>query len=131
MKKTLTTIIFGVLLSVSSVNASAQNYYGTYRSEEDTSYMKIISDSTTVDGTRIVNYKPSRIVCSKNIEIHVKDGIITFARFTQGCDGNTKGVCALIRGMKVQDAIDRLDGIPCGRRSTSCPDQLAHALKLL
>ena len=63
--------------------------------------------------------------------VHVKDGVITFAQFTKGCSGNTQGVCVLIKGMKVQDAIDKLDGILCGRRGTSCPDQLATALKLL
>ena len=130
MKKTILAILFGIMLFAIPRNVSAQQPVN-YQAQDDSTYMTIISDSTTVDGTRIVNYRPSPKVCSKNIEIHVKDGVITFAQFTKGCSGNTQGVCVLIKGMKVQDAIDKLDGILCGRRGTSCPDQLATALKLL
>ena len=68
-------------------------------------------------------------VCSRQIQFDVKDGIIREVHFVGGCSGNTQGVAALVKGMKVEDAIARLEGIRCGQRSTSCPDQLARALK--
>ncbi len=68
-------------------------------------------------------------VCSRKIEFTVEDGIITDAAFTGGCSGNTQGVCALVKGMSVEEAIKRMEGIKCGPRPTSCPDQLAQALK--
>jgi len=71
----------------------------------------------------------TRGVCSRMINIAVEDGVITEVKFVGGCNGNTQGISALIRGMKVDEAISRLDGIDCGGRGTSCPDQLAHALK--
>lgn len=67
-------------------------------------------------------------VCSRKIDIVVEDGVIQSVKFTGGCSGNTQGVAALAQGMKVQDYIDRCKGIHCGTKSTSCPDQLAHAL---
>lgn len=69
-------------------------------------------------------------VCSQKIGVAVIDGIILEAGFVGGCSGNTQGLGALIKGMKVQDAIARLEGIKCGDKPTSCPDQLAKALKL-
>ncbi len=75
----------------------------------------------------IYTYTPHG-VCSKKITIELKDGIIKSCQFEGGCNGNTSGICALIAGMKAQDAIDRLEGITCGYKDTSCPDQLAHAL---
>ena len=68
-------------------------------------------------------------VCSRQIEIEIDNGIIASCRFMGGCSGNTQGICALVKGMKVEDAISRLEGIRCGFRPTSCPDQLAAALK--
>ena len=68
-------------------------------------------------------------VCSKMINIEVNDGIIDSVQFLGGCNGNTQGVAALVRGMKVEEAIKRLEGISCNGRGTSCPDQLAKALK--
>ena len=68
-------------------------------------------------------------VCSRKINIDIQDGIITDVSFLGGCSGNTQGISALLKGMKVEDAIMRLDGIRCGFRPTSCPDQLAKALK--
>ena len=68
-------------------------------------------------------------VCSQAINFEVEDGIIKSVQFIGGCSGNTQGVAALVCGMKVEDAISRLEGIRCGMRSTSCPDQLAKALK--
>ena len=68
-------------------------------------------------------------VCSKAIQLELDGDIIKSVNFIGGCDGNTKGVARLAEGMKVQDAIAKLEGITCGFKSTSCPDQLAKALK--
>ena len=68
-------------------------------------------------------------VCSRNILIDVEDGIVQSVRFEGGCNGNTKGVSALVEGMKVEEVIKRLENIKCGFKNTSCPDQLAQALK--
>ena len=73
-------------------------------------------------------YKPTG-VCSKEINIELDGDVIKSVKFTGGCTGNTQGVAALVAGMKVSDAISRLEGIRCGIRETSCPDQLAKALK--
>ncbi len=72
----------------------------------------------------------TRGTCSQEIDFEVKpDGTIESVKFIGGCSGNTQGVAALLRGMSVDEAIERLDGIRCGFRPTSCPDQLAQALK--
>lgn len=69
-------------------------------------------------------------VCSRQIDIELdENGIITECKFLGGCNGNTQGVAALVIGMSAKDAIARLEGIKCGPRPTSCPDQLACALK--
>ena len=68
-------------------------------------------------------------VCARSIEIEIEDGVIQLVRFHGGCSGNTQGVAALVKGMTAKDAIERLSGIRCGFKSTSCPDQLAQALK--
>ena len=73
-------------------------------------------------------YKPTG-VCSKEINIELDGDVIKSVKFTGGCSGNTQRVAALVAGMKVSDAISRLEGIRCGIRETSCPDQLAKALK--
>lgn len=67
--------------------------------------------------------------CSQMIEFELEDGIIRSVVFYGGCQGNTQGLSALLRGMKVEDAIGRLEGIQCGMKGTSCPDQFARALK--
>lgn len=67
-------------------------------------------------------------VCSKKIIIDVEDGIVNNVKFVGGCSGNTQGVGALAKGMKVEDVVERLQGIRCGARPTSCPDQLTKAL---
>lgn len=67
--------------------------------------------------------------CSKEIHIELKDGLIDSVSFVGGCNGNLKGICALVTGMKPEDAISRLKGIKCGFKPTSCPDQLARALE--
>ncbi len=63
------------------------------------------------------------------IDVEVKDGVIESVTFTGGCHGNLQGISALVKGMKVEDAISRLKGIRCGFKPTSCPDQLARALE--
>ena len=68
-------------------------------------------------------------VCARSIEFEVDDGIISSVNFEGGCDGNAKGISGLAEGMRVHEVIERLSGIKCGRKSTSCPDQLAIALK--
>ena len=68
-------------------------------------------------------------VCARQIEIEVDNGTVVSVRFIGGCSGNTQGVAALVAGMSVDEAIRRLEGIRCGFKSTSCPDQLATALK--
>lgn len=68
--------------------------------------------------------------CSTQVEISLNDDkTIEEVRFVGGCKGNTQGICALVKGMKAQDVIDRVSGIRCGFKPTSCPDQLALALK--
>lgn len=68
-------------------------------------------------------------VCSQEIQFEIKDGKIHNVDFIGGCDGNTTGVARLVEGMEVEEVIHRLEGIQCGFRGTSCPDQLAHALE--
>ncbi|MDY6099464.1 MAG: TIGR03905 family TSCPD domain-containing protein [Bacteroidaceae bacterium] len=69
--------------------------------------------------------------CSQYIEVTLTDGLISSCRFYGGCDGNTKGLAKLVIGMRPADVINRLSGITCGRKPTSCPDQLCQALKQL
>lgn len=75
-----------------------------------------------------MDYKPVG-VCSQLIRVDVENDIIENVEFVGGCNGNLKGICSLVKGMKVDEAITRLQGITCGYKSTSCPDQLAYALK--
>ncbi len=66
--------------------------------------------------------------CSRSITFDIEDGVVRNVQFEGGCNGNLKGIGAIVDGMKVEDVIDRLSGIRCGFKSTSCPDQLAQAL---
>ena len=75
-----------------------------------------------------IRYTPKG-VCSRQIDIVVEDGTIQSVTFTGGCSGNTQGVAALAKGMRVEDYIARCRGIRCGSKPTSCPDQLARALE--
>lgn len=68
-------------------------------------------------------------VCSQKIDFEIVDNKVHNVKFTGGCNGNTQGVAALIEGMDVNEAISRIEGIRCGFRQTSCPDQLSIALK--
>lgn len=73
-------------------------------------------------------YTP-RGVCSRKMIIEVNDGILTDLKVIGGCNGNLQGISALVKGMKIDEVIRRLDGINCNMKGTSCPDQLAQALK--
>ena len=75
-----------------------------------------------------INYRP-RGVCSQQMQIDVEDGVIRSFRVLGGCSGNLQGISRLVEGMTVDEVIRRLDGIRCGFKPTSCPDQLAQALK--
>ena len=75
-----------------------------------------------------IDYK-TKGVCSKQMLIEVEDGIVQDVQIIGGCHGNLQGISALVKGMKPEDVIARLEGICCGPKSTSCPDQLAQALK--
>ncbi|EKA91370.1 TIGR03905 family TSCPD domain-containing protein [Bacteroides fragilis] len=66
--------------------------------------------------------------CSTNIELDVENGIVKEIAFWGGCDGNLQGISRLVTGMPVSEVITRLEGVRCGTRSTSCPDQLCRAL---
>ena len=68
-------------------------------------------------------------VCSRLIHVELDGDTIKNVEFVGGCSGNTQGISHLVKGMNVQDAIPRLEGIQCGNKATSCPDQLAHALR--
>ena len=75
-----------------------------------------------------MTYK-TRGVCSQEIHLELDNDIIKSVEFIGGCSGNTQGVARLVPGMKAQDAIAKMEGIKCGFKNTSCPDQLAQALK--
>lgn len=66
--------------------------------------------------------------CSTNIQLDVVEGVVMDVTFSGGCNGNLQGISQLVRGMKVEDVLSRLEGIRCGGKVTSCPDQLCHAL---
>lgn len=67
--------------------------------------------------------------CSQKIFFDIEDGVVKNVQFLGGCNGNLKGIGSLVEGMKAEDVIARLEGTKCGMKSTSCPDQLAKALK--
>lgn len=90
----------------------------------------IVKDQITPAGIRKVEATPDSTVCSTkiNIEINTKANTLQRVVFTNGCDGNSKGLGALLKGMTPEEATKRLKGIPCGKKNTSCPDQLAKVL---
>lgn len=67
--------------------------------------------------------------CSQRIFFEIQDGILKNVQFVGGCNGNLQGISSLVEGMAVQDVISKIEGIRCGMKPTSCPDQLAAALK--
>ncbi len=120
---------FAIMLFSMTAMAQEQNAMGNVQ-VSDVDDFTIVKDEV-VDGVRYVTAVPSAKVCSKQIDIEIKDGIIRKVVYTRGCDGNAKGIGALIKDMPVEEAIRRLEGITCGKRGTSCPDQLAKVLKSL
>ena len=75
-----------------------------------------------------IDYVP-RGVCSRHIRIELEDGVIEQVKVTGGCSGNLQGLSSLLQGMEAGEAVRRLEGIRCGMKATSCPDQIAQALK--
>lgn len=75
-----------------------------------------------------VTYK-TRGVCASQMVVEVQDGVVQRLQITGGCDGNLEGLSRLVPGMQAEEVIARLEGVHCGPKSTSCPDQLAQALK--
>ena len=122
--------IIVAFMAMFGLTMQAQEVKTETRQEMTAEDYRIISDEV-IDGVRYVVAAPSAMVCSKQIDIQIKDGVILSVVYTRGCDGNAKGIGALIKGMTVEEAIKRLDGITCGKRPTSCPDQLAKILKSL
>ena len=97
---------------------------------EDTLAPVLLSD-VTEDGIRKASFRTADVVCSIQIDVELEGDTVRKIRYTKGCNGNTQGVAALVAGMKKDDIVARLDGILCKERGTSCPDQLARALKAL
>lgn len=89
-----------------------------------------ISDNTE-GGIRKASFQTCGAVCSSQIDIELEGDTLRSVRYTGGCHGNLQGIGALVQGMKKEDVIERLEGINCKGRGTSCPDQLSKALKLL
>ncbi len=77
-----------------------------------------------------MRYQPKG-VCSSSIDIETDHNIIKSVNFTGGCNGNLQGISRLVQNMPIEEAIQKLKGIKCGFKSTSCPDQLAHALETI
>jgi len=83
-----------------------------------------------VKGLKKLSYTyKTKGVCSQSIVIELDGDTIISVKFIGGCNGNTKGISSLVAGMNIDDVINKLEGINCGFRGTSCPDQLAKALK--
>ena len=78
----------------------------------------------------LYSYRPQG-VCSQNMEIEVEDGRIKSLSVLGGCSGNLQGIARLVEGMEVEEVIRRLEGLRCGFKDSSCPDQLARALKAM
>ncbi len=75
-----------------------------------------------------IEYKTSG-TCARMVILDIEDGVVTECSFVGGCAGNTKGVATLVKGMKTDDVVEKLKGIRCGFKTTSCPDQLARAVE--
>ncbi len=81
-----------------------------------------------VNGTDLVRFQPNG-VCCKLMQLRIKDNIIEDVEFVGGCSGNLKGIGVLIRGMNINEVTQKLSGLPCGSRPTSCPDQLTKGIE--
>ena len=75
-----------------------------------------------------VNFTPKG-VCARNMNFDIENGVIRNLKVMGGCNGNLKGIASLVEGMKIEDVVSRLEGIDCSGKGTSCPDQLAKAVK--
>ena len=76
----------------------------------------------------IINYQTTG-VCSRKMTVEVENGVVKSLKVTGGCDGNLQGISRLVPGMRVEEVVARLEGVRCDDKPTSCPDQLAQALK--
>ena len=112
------------------ITASAQEKVQATEQVNTVDDYQIVSDKVE-NGIRYIVATPSAKVCSKQIDIEIEGDVIQSVVYTRGCEGNAKGIGALIKGMTVEEAIRRLEGINCGKRGTSCPDQLAKVLKAM
>lgn len=81
-----------------------------------------------INGVDVVQFQPQG-VCAKMMQFRIKDDILLDAEFVGGCNGNLSGIGILVKGMHINDIIPKLSGLPCGKRPTSCPDQLTKGLK--
>ncbi|MBQ2501146.1 MAG: TIGR03905 family TSCPD domain-containing protein [Bacteroidales bacterium] len=90
----------------------------------------LISDKTE-GGIRKASFLTCGVVCSSQIDIELEGDTLKSVRYTGGCNGNLQGIGALVAGMNKDEVIERLSGINCKGRGTSCPDQLSRALKML
>ena len=88
----------------------------------------LISDKTE-GGIRKASFLTCGVVCSSQIDIELEGDTLKSVRYTGGCNGNLQGIARLVEGMTPTQAISKLEGIHCGNKPTSCPDQLAQALK--
>ena len=75
------------------------------------------------------SFKPDKAVCSQRIDVSIENGVVESVRFYGGCPGSLKAVSLLVQGMPVKKAMELLQGVPCGNKGTSCPDQLSRALR--
>ena len=130
MKKSIFLLALASALLISCKGGqSEESHISTTMQSQDDFDVTILSDSTTPEGARQISVATCAAVCSSQIDITVKDSVVVNVTYTNGCSGNTQGVSKLIEGMTVTEAISRLEGIDCGGRGTSCPDQLARALR--
>jgi uncharacterized protein (TIGR03905 family) len=88
--------------------------------------MAPLSGAEVQDGSEVLTPKG---VCAKMIRFSLEDNKLTQVNFTGGCDGNLKAISALVKGMEIEEIISKLSGITCGRKNTSCADQLCTALR--
>ena len=92
---------------------------------------KILENYVTEDGVRHISAQPSELVCSRQIDLDIVDGKIHNLRYMGGCNGNLQALGALLEGQSVDMAFERLSGINCKGRGTSCSDQLVRVLRSL
>ena len=131
--KLFRTIAAALVVAALSVPAFAAGMYDGDENKKQENVMvgddyQIVRNEI-VDGIRYVSAVPSQKVCSNKIDIEIEGDIVRSVVFTRGCNGNGKGIGALIQGMTVEEAVKRLKGINCSSRGTSCPDQLARILE--